>query len=184
MKGRSVVPDGVVAVFIGNNPDGGGNLFLTGKPIGFFQIQEQIVHIRVRDGGADAVVADGLYNVHSLGQQIFAIAPKAAGHSERRSGSCGYCCGRCLSRCFPAWPLLPQCSGRGCFLYGLSAACRILGGKLCHSSFKIAHFLSIVNDKDCRSSISGEQHIQQIFHMGLLLARLPQKSGAMLLPVS
>ena len=40
----------------------GGNLFLTGKPIGFFQIQEQIVHIRVRDGGADAVVADGLYN--------------------------------------------------------------------------------------------------------------------------
>ena len=65
----------MVAVFIGNNPDGGGNLFLTGKPIGFFQIQEQIVHIRVRDGGADAVVADGLYNVHSLGQQIFCDCP-------------------------------------------------------------------------------------------------------------
>ena len=43
-----------------------------------------------------------------------------------------------------------------------SAACRILGGKLCHSSFKIAHFLSIVNDKDCPFlHIRGEQHIQQ-----------------------
>ena len=57
-----------------------------------------------------------------------------------------------------------------------SAACRILGGKLCHSSFKIAHFLSIVNDKDCPFlHIRGEQHIQQIFHMGLLLQGFHKK---------
>ena len=51
-----------------------------------------------------------------------------------------------------------------------SAACRISGGKLCHSSFKIAHFLSTVDDKGCPFlHIRGEQHIQQIVHIVLLL---------------
>ena len=51
-----------------------------------------------------------------------------------------------------------------------SAACRISGGKLCHSSFKIAHILSTVNDKGCPFlHVRGEQHIQQIVHIVLLL---------------
>ncbi len=74
-----VVPDGVIAIFIGNDPDGGGNLLFAGQPVCFFQIQEQIVHIRVCDGGAGTVVADGLDDVGSLGQQIFAIAPESSG---------------------------------------------------------------------------------------------------------
>ena len=40
-----VVSDGVIAVFVGNNPNDGGNLLFACQPIGFFQIQEQIVHI-------------------------------------------------------------------------------------------------------------------------------------------
>ena len=51
-----------------------------------------------------------------------------------------------------------------------SAACRISGGKLCHSSFKIAHFLSTVDNKGCSFlHVRGKQHIQQIVHIILLL---------------
>ena len=70
-----VVPDGVIAIFVGNDPDGGGNLLFAGQPIGFFQIQEQIIHVRVRDGGAGTVVADGLDDVGALRQQIFGDCP-------------------------------------------------------------------------------------------------------------
>ena len=65
----------MIAVFIGNDPDGSGNLLFAGQPIGFFQIQEQIVHIRVRDSGAGTVVADGLNDVGALGQEIFGDCP-------------------------------------------------------------------------------------------------------------
>ena len=45
------------------------------KPISFFQIQEQRVHIRVRDSGAGTVVADGLNDVGALGEEIFGDCP-------------------------------------------------------------------------------------------------------------
>src|SRR5699024_4845502 len=60
--------------------------------------------------------------------------------------------------------------GGGASCMVCSAACRISGGKLCHSSFKIAHFLSTVNDKGYPFlHVRGEQHIQQIVHIVLLL---------------
>jgi len=65
----------VIAIFVGNDPDGGGNLLFAGQPIGFFQIQEQIVHIRVGDSGAGTVVANGLDDVSALGQEVFGDCP-------------------------------------------------------------------------------------------------------------
>ncbi len=46
-KGIEIVPDGMVLVFICHNPDGVINLFLIGKPVGFFQIEKQIFHVRI-----------------------------------------------------------------------------------------------------------------------------------------
>ena len=37
----------MVLVFIRHNPDGVINLFLIGKPVGFFQIEKQILHVRI-----------------------------------------------------------------------------------------------------------------------------------------
>ena len=42
-KGIEIVPDGMVLVFIRYNPDGVINLFLIGKPIGFFQIKGSVL---------------------------------------------------------------------------------------------------------------------------------------------
>ena len=46
-KGIEIVPDGMVLVFICHNPDGVINLFLIGKPVGFLQIEKQILHVRI-----------------------------------------------------------------------------------------------------------------------------------------
>ena len=43
-----------------------------------------------------------------------------------------------------------------------SAACRIFGGKLCHSSFKIAHFLSTVDDKGCPFLHVRGEHLSRL----------------------
>jgi len=56
----------MVLVFIRHNPDGVINLFLIGKPVGFFQIEKQILHVRIVQGGAFSVEADGLYDVLSV----------------------------------------------------------------------------------------------------------------------
>ena len=65
-KDIEIVPDGMVLVFIRHNPDGVINLFLIGKPIGFLQIKKQILHVRIVQGGAFPVEADGLYDVLSV----------------------------------------------------------------------------------------------------------------------
>ena len=50
------------------------------------------------------------------------------------------------------------------------SSCCVCGGKLCHSLFKLYHILSVVHNQNrfflC---LPEQQHIQQIFHMGLLL---------------
>src|SRR5699024_5253613 len=49
-------------------------------------------------------------------------------------------------------------------------ACRSSGGKVCHSSLKASHFLSVAgNQGGTFPHIGEQQHIQQIFHMGLFL---------------
>ena len=45
-KAVQKIPDGVVLILIRHNPDGGFNLFLTGKPVGFLQIEKQILGLR------------------------------------------------------------------------------------------------------------------------------------------
>ena len=65
-KSIEIVLDGMVLVFIRHNPDGVINLFLIGKPVGFFQIEKQILLVRIVQGGAFSVEADGLYDVLSV----------------------------------------------------------------------------------------------------------------------
>ena len=49
-KAVQKIPDGVVLILIRHNPDGGFNLFLTGKPVGFLQIEKQILPCPYRSG--------------------------------------------------------------------------------------------------------------------------------------
>ena len=65
----------MVLVFIRHNPDGVINLFLIGKPIGFFQIKKQILHVRIVQGCAFPVEADGLYDVLAVGQDVVCDSP-------------------------------------------------------------------------------------------------------------
>ena len=55
-------------------------------------------------------------------------------------------------------------------------ACRSSGGKVCHSSLKVPHFLSVAGNQGSPFPHIGEQqHIQQIFHMGLFLQGFHEK---------
>ena len=65
----------MVLVFIRHNPDGVINLLLIGKPVGFFQIEKKILHIRIIQGGAFSVEADGLYDVLAVGQDVVCDSP-------------------------------------------------------------------------------------------------------------
>ena len=50
------------------------------------------------------------------------------------------------------------------------SACGVCGCKLCHSLFKLCHILSVVrNQSRFFLCLPEQQHIQQLFHMGLLL---------------
>ena len=50
------------------------------------------------------------------------------------------------------------------------SSCCVCGGKLCHSLFKLYHILSVVrNQSRFFLCFPEQQHIQLIFHMGLLL---------------
>ena len=62
-------------VAIRHNPDGIINLFLIGKPRGFFQIEKQILHIRIVQGCAFSVEADGLYDVLAVSQDVVCDSP-------------------------------------------------------------------------------------------------------------
>ena len=55
-------------------------------------------------------------------------------------------------------------------------ACRSSGGKVCHSPLKVPHFLSVAGNQGSPFLHIGEQqHIQQIFHMGLFLQGFHEK---------
>ena len=60
----------MVLVLVRHNPDGVFNLFLTGQPIIFFQIKKQIFHVRICQGCVCSVIADGLYDVLSISQDV------------------------------------------------------------------------------------------------------------------
>ena len=65
----------MVLVFIRHNPYGVINLFLIGKPVGFLQIEKKILHIRIIQGGAFPVKADGLYDVLAVSQDVVCDSP-------------------------------------------------------------------------------------------------------------
>ena len=60
---NGIIAFNLQAGFTGLFIDGVINLFLIGKPVGFFQIEKKILHIRIIQGGAFPVKADGLYDV-------------------------------------------------------------------------------------------------------------------------
>ena len=70
-KAVQKVPDRVIAVLMGGKIGGIYDFLLTCQGVILFQIQPDVLHIRVGHGGAGAsVVADGLDNVGAVGQQI------------------------------------------------------------------------------------------------------------------
>jgi hypothetical protein len=75
LQAVQVIPDRMVAVFIGNNLDGALHLFLAGKPVIFFQIQKQVVHVHVGQRGTGALPAQRLHNVNLLRQKVQAQRP-------------------------------------------------------------------------------------------------------------
>ena len=70
-KTVQIVPNRVIAVLMGSEIGGIYDFLLTCQVVILFQIQTDVLHIRVGHGGAGAsVVADGLHNVGAVGQQI------------------------------------------------------------------------------------------------------------------
>ena len=65
----------MVLVFVRHNPDSVINLFLIGKPVGFFQIKKQILHVRIVQGSVFSVEADGLYDVLAASQDVVCDSP-------------------------------------------------------------------------------------------------------------
>src|SRR5699024_9430878 len=66
--------------------------------------------------------------------------------------------------------------GGGASCMVCSTACRSSGGKVCHSPLKVPHFLSVAGNQGSPFLHIGEQqHIQQIFHMGLFLQGFHEK---------
>ena len=45
------------------------------RPVGFFQIEKQILHVRIVQGGAFSVETDGLYDVLAVGQDVVCDSP-------------------------------------------------------------------------------------------------------------
>ena len=64
-----VIPDGVVAVLVGNNADGRFNFLLTGNAVLLHPAQD-ILHVRVVQRLARAGPAHRLYNVDAFAQQV------------------------------------------------------------------------------------------------------------------
>ena len=64
-----VVPDGVVAVFVGNDADGGFDFLFAGNAV-FLHPPQDIFHVGVAQGLAGAGPAHRLYNVDAFAQQV------------------------------------------------------------------------------------------------------------------
>ena len=70
-KTVQIVPDRVIAVLVSGETGSVHDFLLTCQVVILFQIQPDVLHIRVGHGGDGAsVVADGLDNVGAVGQQI------------------------------------------------------------------------------------------------------------------
>ena len=69
LQAVQVVPDGVVAVLVGNDADGGFDLLLAGNAV-FLHPAQDILHVSVVQGLAGAGPAHGLHNVDALAQQV------------------------------------------------------------------------------------------------------------------
>ena len=64
-----IIPDGVVAILVGNDADGGFDLLLAGNTV-FLHSPQDILHVGVVQGLAGAGPAYGLHNVDALTQQV------------------------------------------------------------------------------------------------------------------
>ena len=69
LQAVQVVPDGVVAVLVGNDADGGFDLLLAGNTV-FLHSPQDILHIGIVQGLAGARPAHRLYDVDALAQQV------------------------------------------------------------------------------------------------------------------
>ena len=64
-----VIPDGVVAILVGNNADGGFDSLFAGDAV-FLHPAQNILHVSVVQGLAGAGPAHRLYDVDALTQQV------------------------------------------------------------------------------------------------------------------
>jgi len=64
-----VVPDGMIAVLVGNDADGGFNFLFAGDAV-LLHSPQDILHVNVVQRLAGAGPAHGLYNVDALAQQV------------------------------------------------------------------------------------------------------------------
>ena len=64
-----VVPDGMVAVFVGNDADGGFDLLFAGNTV-FLHPAQNIFHVGIVQRLAGAGLPHGPYNVDALTQQV------------------------------------------------------------------------------------------------------------------
>ena len=69
LQAVQVIPDGMIAVLVGNDADGRFNFLLAGNTV-FLHPTQDILHVGVVQGLAGAGPAYGLYNVDALAQQV------------------------------------------------------------------------------------------------------------------
>ena len=69
LQAVQIVPDGVVAILVGNDADGGFDLLFAGNAV-LLHSPQDILHIGVVQRLARSRPAHGLYNVNALAQQV------------------------------------------------------------------------------------------------------------------
>jgi len=69
LQAVQIVPDGVVAILVGNDADGGFDLLFAGNAV-LLHSPQDILHIGVVQRLARSRLAHGFYNVNALAQQV------------------------------------------------------------------------------------------------------------------
>ena len=72
LQAVQIIPDGMVAVFVGYDLDCVLHFLLAGQSVVFFQIQKQILHIHIGQRGAGSFPSQRLHNIHSFGKNVVA----------------------------------------------------------------------------------------------------------------
>ena len=67
-----IIPDRMVAVFIGYDLDCIFYFLFAGQSVVFFQIQKQIFHIHIGQSGAGPFPSQRLHNIHPFGKNVVA----------------------------------------------------------------------------------------------------------------